>query len=64
MSLLQPNEDYSNFDWTERELMIRKPAEGALAGLLEVGGPTDEAGLDWARQSRYEAFRGTSPTPA
>ena len=56
-SLIQVGEDYQNFDWQERDNLTRRPAQSALAGLLQVGEEDDIIGLDAGRINRYEAFK-------
>lgn len=56
-SLIQVGESYEEFDWEERDELIRRPAQSALAGLLQVGEEDDIVGLDSGRIKRYEAFK-------
>ena len=56
-SLIQVGESYEAFNWEERDDLIRRPAQSALAGLLQVGEEDDIVGLDSGRIKRYEAFK-------
>ena len=56
-SLIQAGESYEEFNWEERDDLIRRPAQSALAGLLQVGEEDDMEGLNSGRIKRYEAFK-------